>query len=273
VLSFLVACAVCATADPTLVAATEEQPYRNRVRVDLDARVGHVAAGDASLDDRRVETSFSWAPSRAFEIGLAIPFLFRRVDGAFDERTMGDVEIRAQALAYEARGSFGRRRFGILGALKLPTSPIEYDEHGAVLPSALQPGCGAIAPTVGAYYAAGRGAWSTFVSGSIFLPLPVRDGPCSSDSTRFFAHVQYQPKPWIAGRLGAFARIDASGQLAQNVDDPNSGGFIAYVTAEALVSPVPDLVLTFGAFVPIVEAFRGQHHESAVASFDVAYDF
>ena len=272
-LNVLVACAVCATADPTLIAAGEEQPYRGRIRADVDVRAGLVEAGGTSVDDHRVETGFMWSPLRSLEVGLAVPFLFRRINDVMNERTIGDVELRAQALAYEARGAFGRRRFGILGALKLPTAPIGYDEHGAVLPSALQPGCGSIAPTLGAYYAAGRAAWSTYVSASLFLPFSVRDGPHSSDSLRLLAHVQFQPVPWLAGRLGVFGRLDASGQLSATADDPNSGGFIAYVTSEIAVAPVPDLVVTVGSFLPFIEALRGVHHESAIVSVNVAYDF
>ena len=272
-LSVVVACAVCATADPTLVASGEETPYRGRVRAEADLRVGSAAAGGVSLDDRRLEMGFMWAPLRDFEVGLATPFLLRNIDGTLDERTLGDVEVRAQVLAYEARGAFGRRRFGILGSLKLPTAPIGYDEHGAPLPSALQPGCGSIAPTLGAYYSAGRGAWSAYVSGSLFLPFSVRDGPHSSDSLRVSTHVQFQPRPWIAARLGFFGRLDASGQLAPGADDPNSGGFIGYVTSELAFAPATDLVVTAGAFVPVVEALRGAHHESAIVSFNLAYDF
>ena len=272
-LGVLVACAVCATADPTLVSTGEEQPYRNRIRADVDVRVGRVEAGGTALDDRRVETSFAWAPVRSIEVGLAVPFLFRRVDDTIDARTIGDVEVRVQGLAYEARGAFGRRRFGILGALKLPTAPVGYDETGVALPSALQPGCGSIAPALGAYYAAGRGAWSTYVSGALFLPFSVRDGPHASDSLRAFGHVQYQPLAWLAGRVGLFGRLDASAQLTGNVDDPNSGGFIAYGTGQILLSPTRDLVVTVGALVPFVQAFRGAHRESAIFALNVAYDF
>jgi hypothetical protein len=269
----LLACAVCATADPTLVAAGEERPYRGRIRADADVRVGSVAAGNESVDDHRVELGFMWAPLRDFEIGLATPFLFRRVDGVADQSTLGDVEIRSQFLAYEARGSFGRRRFGLLASLKLPTAPIGYDERGVPLSSALQPGCGSIAPAVGAYFMTGRAAWSFYTSASLFLPFSVRDGPHASDSLRLLARMQYQPRPWIAARLGALVRVDASGQLANGVDDPNSGGAIAQATGEIALSPLPDLVFTLGAFVPVAQAFRGTHSESAIASATLAYDF
>jgi len=284
------ACAVCATSDPTLTVSGEEQPYRGRLRLDLDAREGRVTAGDVALDDRRAEIAVLWAPIRELALAFAAPYLFRHVDGsaaggtsqtpsiesgaaAIDHATMGDVELRAQYLAYEARGSFGRRRFGLLGALKLPTAPLGYDASGTLLASTLQPGCGSIAPTLGAYFAASRGLWAMYASGALFLPFSVRDGPHSSDSARLAAHVQFQPDTHFATRLGVFARIDASGQLAQGVDDPNSGGFIAYATGEIVVSPISDLVVSAGVFLPVIEAFRGVHRESAIVALTLAHDF
>jgi hypothetical protein len=270
------ACAVCATADPTLTVAGEEQPFRGRLRIDVDVRQGAVSAGDVSLDDRRAEIAVLWAPVRALEVSFAAPYLFRHIEsfgGASDEATMGDIELRAQVLAYESRGAFGRRRFGLIGGLKLPTAPLGYDPRGALLASTLQPGCGSIAPTLGAYYATSHKQWSTYASGSLFLPFSVRDGPHSSDSARLALHAQFQPHPRFAGRLGAFVRIDASGQLAPSFDDPNSGGLIGYLTGAIVVSPVSDLVVTAGIFLPVIEAFRGTHHESAIAALTLAHDF
>lgn len=275
---FVMACAVCATADPTLTPSGEEQPFRGRLRLSADARVGHVDAGETSLDDRRVEIATTWAPLRSFEITFGAPYLFRHIEQAsalatMDHATIGDVELRARLLAYEARGAFGRRRFGLLAALKLPTAPIENDIHGAALASVLQPGCGSIAPTLGAYYTVARGSWSAYVSASLFLPFEVRDGPHAGDSARASAHVQFQPTPRFAARAGVFTRLDADGHLAANVDDPNSGGFVGYLTSEAAFSPIDDLVVTVGAFFPVIEALRGAHHESAIAALTIAYDF
>lgn len=81
------------------------------------------------------------------------------------------------------------------------------------------------------------------------------------------------PRPGIAGRVGLFGRVDSSGELAEGIDDPNSGGFITYATGELLLSPISDLVVTIGAFVPLIQAFRGEHHESAILALNVAYDF
>jgi hypothetical protein len=276
VIAFLAACAVCATVDSTLTVAGEEQPYRGRLRLALDMREGHVEADGISLDDRRVELAVGWAPLHWLEVGVAVPYLFRHISepsSTWDAATLGDVELRARTLAYEARGPFGRRRLGLLGSLKLPTAPVANDPTGVPLASALQPGCGAIGPELGGYFTASRAAWSTYASASVFLPFTVREAPHASDSLRLRAHVQFQPDPHVAGRIGLFARVDANGQLAGGTDDPNSGGFIGYATADVVVSLVPDLVLTAGALLPVVEVLRGDHRESAIVSLTAAYAF
>jgi len=148
------ACAVCATADPTLTTTGEEQPFRNRLQLSTDARIGFVEAAGVSLDDRRFEAAVAWAPLRALELTFLTPYLFRTLEignRSFDRATLGDVELRMQTLAYEARGTFGHRRLGIFASLKAPTAPIELDDRDVPLPSALQPGCGGVAPTIGAY--------------------------------------------------------------------------------------------------------------------------
>ena len=264
VLALLAACAVCATVDSTLTVAGEEQPYRGRLRLGLDVREGHVEADGIRLDDRRVELAVGWAPLHWLEVGVAVPYLFRHLgepSSTWDAVTLGDVELRARTLAYEARGSFGRRRFGLLGSLKMPTAPVAKDPAGVPLASALQPGCGAIRTELGGYFTASRAAWSTYVSASVFLPFTVRDAPHASDSLRLSAHVQFQPDARIAGRIGLFARVDANGQLAGGTDDPNSGGFVGYATADVVVSLVPDLVVTAGALLPVARVLRGNHRK------------
>jgi hypothetical protein len=186
---------------------------------------------------------------------------------------MGDVELRAQLLAWEARGAFGRRRFGLFATLKLPTAPLERDARGEPLPSTLQPGCGALGPSLGAYYATGRGPWSFYTTIDLLLPLQVRAGPHAGESLRSAAQIQLQPTHHLGGRAGLVARVDSNAELASGAVDPNAGGFVGYVSTELVASPVTDLVLTLGALFPVAQALQGRHREGAVVSATVAYDF
>ena len=73
---------------------------------------------------------------------------------------VGDVEARAQAIAWSSDAGPWRGRFAIVGGAKLPTAPVENDPAGRPLPAVLQPGCSAIVPMLGATWATSRAAWS-----------------------------------------------------------------------------------------------------------------
>jgi hypothetical protein len=278
----LFACAVCATADPTLTTPGAEQPFSGRLRLTVDARAGEVRVGEPGaaevvLDDRRFELRMLYAPAEDLEISAAVPALERRITsvgaGRVDRTSLGDVELRIDQLAYKASDASGRRRFGIFGGLKLPTAPEEADASGATLPAELQPGCGSLVAEAGAYYLLGHGLWSFLAAASLYLPFIVRDAPHAGDSLRTTTHVQLQPLPWLASRVGFNVRLDSSGELATDVTDPSSGGFIGYVSSELVVSPASDVVLTLGAFSPAVQLLQGDHHETTVFALTASYDF
>jgi hypothetical protein len=272
------ACAVCALEDPTLSAAGSEAPFRGRLRADVDVLAGWVEEGAADgrwlrVDDARVAATLAYAPSRDLLLSAVVPVLDRTLhDGRTmtSEGVLGDVEARAYAMLW--RGD-GPRQLALVGGLKAPTAPVERDARGVALPAELEPGCSAIVPYLGLAYAAG-GRWVTGqASAALYLPFAVRDAPHAGDSFHAAAWMQVQAVPWLATRLGLRAQVDSTGELAPGVADLNSGGFLGYVTTDAIASPWSDVVLSVGASFPVVQALLGEHRESTVASAQVAYDF
>src|SRR6202042_2123642 len=114
-------------------------------------------------------------------------------------------------------------------------------EHGVALPAVLQPGMGAVSPFVGAFYGFTRGPWSFYASAVVLLPFAVRAGPHASDSFKTAASVQRQIGRLFASRLGVDTRLDGTCE-AYGKPDPNSGGFVAYLSPELVLSPVTDLI-------------------------------
>jgi hypothetical protein len=167
-----------------------------------------------------------------------------------------------------------RSRFSLFAGTKLPTAPLQADATGALLPSVLQPGCSSIVPLLGAAYAMSRAPWSWMATGTVLLPFVVRqDAPHAGDSLRASVMGQWQPSRWLGARAGVHGRLDGGGLLAHGDPDPSSGGFVGYVSAEALVSPASDLVLSLGGLVPVVQAWRGEHREGPILAASAAYDF
>jgi hypothetical protein len=275
------ACAVCATADPTLSSTESEGSFRNRLQTSLDLREGSAFAGGVLVVDRRLELSGTYAPTPSSLLTVAVPALARDVSalaptGASDvtRTSLGDVELRFRTVRARTLSGGARQRYGVLAALKLPTAPLESDGEGALLPSVLQPGCSSIVPAAGLDYAIAHGAWSATGSVSLWLPIPVRTAaPHAGDSLRAGARVQWQPLTVLAVRAGPSVRVDTAGELAGGGTDPNSGGIIAYAAGELVASVATDFVVQVGALYPALQLLRGDHHEGPVATATLSYDF
>jgi hypothetical protein len=277
------ACAVCGAGDPTLTLMGADRPFAGRLRIAADLRVGSArvgalggAAGEIEIVEQRLDLAAAYAPLPSLFVSLSFPMLRRQATLLRDASTTttgtpGDLELRARYVAWSGYAGGVRHQLAIHGGLKLPTAPVQRDASGATLPAEIQPGTGAISPLAGAFYGVSSGPWSFSTSVTLYLPFQVRQGPHATDSLRTTSGLQLQPLRALAGRLGFDTRLDstaeANGQL-----DPDSGGFIGYVAAEIIWSPVTDVLLVAGARFPAVQALHGAHHESTVFSAGVTYD-
>ncbi len=276
------ACSVCGCGDPTLTVMGDEKPFTGRFRVDLDrARSGASAwASPASTrstsSEERVEIAAAYAPTPSLFLVLGIPALERQAvftGGATSKAfSLGDVELRAKQFVWNGRRGPFLHQFALQGGVKLPTASVQRDAQGGVLPEAIQPGMGSVTPFAGVFYGMGRGPWSVSASVTVLLPFPVLPAAHASDSFRSSASVQRQVGQKFAARLGLDTRLDGSGEL-NGQPDPNSGGFIAYLSPGLVLSPVTDLLLSVGAYFPFAQVLQGYHHEDAIAALGVTYDF
>ncbi len=263
-----------------MTASGAEQPFLHRLRVDVEALVGGVgeAAPDGrwlSLDDRRLSVTTAYAPSRDVLVSLVVPVLDRTLfDGAKHATTLtlGDVDLRVYDVAWR-RDERTRRRFAFLAGVRAPSAPVERDARGAPLPVDLEPGCSSIVPYVGVAYVAERGALSMQLSAVVALPFSVRDAPHAGDSFRTSAWLQTQPARSFAARFGVRTRLDSTGEIAPGNPDLDSGGFAGYVTSDLVFSPAEDVVVSVGAAFPVIQAWLGEHRETAIGSAQLAYDF
>jgi hypothetical protein len=275
------ACAVCGCGDPTLTVMGDEKPFGGRIRAAAELRVGRIRVGEPGVDEtvmteERLELAVAYAPTRSTFLVLAAPLLYRQAafhDGAHLRFfTIGDVELRIKQFVYSSRKGQIQHQVAIVGGLKAPSAPVENDDHGAPLPAALQPGLGSVAPSAGLFYGLGDGPWSFYTSATVYMPFAIRDSAHGSDSFRTSASVQRQVGRPFAARFGLDTRLDGGG-VVNGQSDPNSGGFVAYLSPALVVSPATDLLLAVGAHVPFAQALRGYHHESTIGTLSVTYDF
>ena len=272
---------MCGCGDPTLTVMGDEKPFGGRVRAAAELRIGRTRVGEPGVDEivlteERLELAVAYAPTRSLFLVLAVPVLYRQAafhDGARSRFfTIGDVEARIKQFVWSVRRGPFQHQVALQGGLKAPSAPVQNDDHGAPLPAALQPGLGAVAPSAGLFYGLGNGPWSFYTSATVYMPFAVRSSAHASDSFRTSASLQRQVGRPFAARIGLDTRLDGSGAV-QGKTDPDSGGFVAYLSPALVVSPVNDLLLAAGAHVPFAQALRGYHHEDTIGTLSVTYDF
>jgi hypothetical protein len=275
------ACAVCGAGDATLTVMGAERPFAGRLRISGELRAGTArvtpAIGPAiDVHEQRFDLGVAYAPLPTLFLSLSLPLLRREASlsngAAITAFGLGDVEIRAKHFIWDARKGQYRHQIALQGGLKLPTAPVQRDAYGVSLPADLQPGAGAITPTLGAVYALSNGPWSLYASAAFYLPFAVREGPHSSDSLRAAITGQRQLSPAVATRVGFSTRLDAAGER-DGQPDPSSGGLMGFVSTELVVSPVTDWVFLAGAYFPALQALRGGHREGTILALGATYDF
>lgn len=274
------ACATCGCGDPTLTAMGSEKAFRNRVRVSLDGRrrsddIGQAGVDQIRLRENRLDGQVAWAPSERLFLLATAPLLQRNVayvnGGETSTFAFGDVELRAKAFVAADREFAPRHLYAVTAGLKLPTAPRQRDASGAYLPVEVQPGTGSFDPLLGMSYAFFPRPFSFYASVQGSAPLRGTSVLRASPSLRTTTALQYQLVSWFAPRLGVDTRLDARA-YEDGAPERDSGGFIAFATAELLFSPVADLLVVPALRVPVVQALAGYHVEGPIAGVAVVYD-
>src|SRR5688572_27377003 len=79
------ACASCGCGDPTLTAVGVEKPYKNRLRLAVEERVGTRSSGagimQAGLLMTRTQLGLAYTPHARVTIGAYLPFVASRLRG------------------------------------------------------------------------------------------------------------------------------------------------------------------------------------------------
>jgi hypothetical protein len=195
-----------------------------------------------------------------------VPVLVRTVTYVnLAERTsggLGDAEARARITIYRDRAFGPRHVLALSTGLKVPTAP-EAEEDGEPLPLELQPGSGSFDPILGLGWATFQGDTSVYASAHAYYPLSIRSGDRPGTSLRASASVQRQLVPWLAGRLGIDARLDARSREDGRAEE-DSGGFVGFLSPEVLVAPAAGWLLVAVVRVPVLDALAGDHDEGPV---------
>lgn len=266
VLPLVLACAVCGAAERALPANGDAVAFEGRKRAMLDARAAGFAETTGSgvrLTELRLEPGAAAAVTESLLVSGDVPILRRTIGAARPEVVLGDVELRA---SYALKHEVGTHLALDAGA-KLPTAPIDPN----VTPD-LQPGCSSVVPFAGVTWFRSGALLSGALSATLLMPVSVKDAPHPGDSARASAMLQLQPTSLFATRLGVYARYDSTAEL-DGAALPRSGGGSVHVAPEIVLAPARDLVVSFGAAFPLVQAMRAYRATSPVLLASVGWDF
>lgn len=275
------ACAPCGSGDSTLTSAGTEQPYLDRLRSSAELRYRTDSIGTAGIDRARIrelraDLSLAWAVREELFLLASLPLVARDVTddtlARNEVRSLGDVELSAKWFVWRDRPFAPRWLLATLGGVKLPTAPWHEDARGTPLPLEAQPGSGSLDLSLGAalaFFAAPLSAYASVVHRE---PVLTREPLIPGRSLRASTALQYQLGQSLAARGLCDARWD-QGSREQTQPDPHSGGAIAYVGLELLLSPLPDLALIPGARLPALQRLRGSHHEGPIVSLALTRDW
>jgi hypothetical protein len=186
---------------------------------------------------------------------------------------LGDAELRAKYFVYQDRAFAPHHLIALQVGAELPTAGTQRDAAGAVLPGEAQLGTGGVDPILGASYGYFREPWSAYASATAVLPTASRAAIRPGPSLLGTVAGQYQINAGWAARLGVDTRLDQRSRNEGAGDDPDSGGFIAFLSPELVFSPASDLLVSASVHVPVVNALSGFHDEGVVAQTALTYDF
>jgi hypothetical protein len=276
------ACATCSCGDPTLTTMGNEKPLAGRLRASIDLRYRTDAVGEPRIDEvelreERIDLALTWAPLERLFLGVMLPVSYRDITyvNLARQRVVGlaDAELRAKYYFYQDRSFAPRHLLAVQVGAELPTAGTQRDRNGAALPSEAQLGTGGLDPILGASYGYFREPWSAYVSATVVLPTDSRAGIEPGRSLLGTAAGQYQIDVDWAARLGVDTRVDQRSHNQGSGDEPDSGGFIAFLSPELVFSPTTDLIVSASVRVPVVNRLSGFHDEGLIAQTAITYDF
>jgi hypothetical protein len=280
-INHLYACATCICGDPTLTLMGTEKPFPNRLRLSTDFSYRGENIGIKGLNYREVEESrlnlgLSYSPNRQLSVAARLPLVRKQlthVNLAQSETTnLGDVEFSLKYFGYQEREIQPKHMAGLLGGLRIPTAS-EQEEQGQPLDIDVQPGAGNWLINGGAWYGHYRFPWFLYASSVVRYALD-EGFQNFSEGTAVVTTLQAQYA--YNYQLAFFVGLDTRWSEKHQYDgqsDPDSGGFIGFLTPGLVVNLAEDLLFNVSIQWPAIENLHGNHEEEATFQIGVVYDF
>lgn len=254
------------------------QPFSGRLRVSTQLTYRSSTHGTAAqaerIDEGIIGVAAAYTPWEWLVVSATVPLVLKRLRHAnlAEDRSFGPGEttLRGRFVLLDRRAA-GRHLAGVGGGLRMPTAIRQRGVDGAPLPLDAQASSGAWVPLADLWYRYFHLPWSVYLSSTLQVPTPGWDGYRSGIAWLTSSVAQYQAWSWLALRLGVDTRWATADRDAEGAE-PDSGGFVGYLSPALVTSPLMDLVVYATVRVPVLQALRGAQRESLQALVGAAYD-
>jgi hypothetical protein len=271
------ACATCACGDPTLTVMGTEQPFAGRLRFSASFDLRSEAVGATAItrvEEQRLSLAASYAIVDWLQVSLSAPLVRKKVTAPDLSRdtvyNLGDLDLRARAVVFRDREFAPRHVLGLNAGAELPTSP-HLSHDGRALSLDAQAGTGSLDPLVGLSYAYFADPVSLYASATAMVSTRGHDDLLAGPALLGTITAQLQPFEVLAFRLGVDARLDGHALIGDE-RDLDTGGFIAFLSPELVISPVMDWVGRVAVRLPMIDRLNGDRDEGPMLTIGVAHD-
>jgi hypothetical protein len=271
-------CAACGCGDPTLTAMGQEKPFRHRLRLALEERLGAHQSGTPAEHSlvNRTTLAAAYSPTAWLSLAASLPLVaVRSSRQASPARTtvgIGDLELLGRLLLFRDRRFSPRHTVAVLGGLKTPSGPRVDDSSGYPAPDDVQPGSGSWDPIVGVAYSYFGPSSAAFFSASYRHPTSGYRGYRRGATLGSSLAVQFAIGARGALVLGLDGSYSTQATLPSQVSAPDTGGLLVAAAPALLFAIHPDWLLRASLQVPLLERWRGQQQESATGSLSLIVD-
>jgi len=260
-------CAVCAGSPgpQTYEKGQIEEQSRtaHAVGASVEARAGSITVGRGAsrldISERRLEPRLSYAYDDTIGVSVGVPVLVRAIRSESMDRVdvePGDLDAWVTGSLLR-QGTSLRQTASVGGVIKAPTANVALDELGDPLPASAQPGCSSLVPGASVAYALWWDRWSLSVSGALTVPFAVREAPHRGVLVTHASTLEVRPVREVGIAAGWLWIVESVGQDENGSGEPDSGGFVARVTAGVTVGRPELLEVSAGIEVPVVSVLGG----------------
>jgi hypothetical protein len=276
----VLACATCGCGDPTLTTMGLEKPLAGRLRASTEVRYQEASAGEPGLDevartDLRLDTTLVWFATSWAAVSVDVPLVARTANfvnlGRDRTMSLGDIDARVKLFVWEDRAFAPRQLLAVMGGIKFPTAP-RLSHDGVPVNDDAQPGTGSIDPAAGIAYSYFWDVVKLYASVTGSLPTRGWGGLRAGKALLGSIAVQLQPAPTWAVMMSADTRLEGAADR-DGMTEPDTGGFVGYLSPRVVWSPVTDLLLHVRLSLPLIQRLDGFQHEGAILSAGATLDF